>query len=419
MSLILALALSLCHQFISAQADQVSYGEPRKVSRRIANLPSKVSSDISTRDISTEEASGTGFAVFVGAGGGYLSTKPSDGADALEPSRSGMMMQGRAGLTFYNPRLAIDLTAGWIQSRVDGATTDVAGNTRTETESTIMTRAASIDFSPRMRFGRFDLGPVGGVLLGTNANFDESKDGISAPIFLGGKGGVTFEAADLLFRGTLQASTAISIPERSAFMGVAALEIGIPLVRGKTVIREKEINTVRDNYQTETFEVEKVVLKEVPVVKEVVKEVVTFSFDDQVIHFEFDRARLKPESKAFVARLGKYLAGNPASWGTITIDGHTDQRGSEDYNRELSNARVQAVKQVLAAAGVNPERVDTRAFGKSRPIDRGLAEVSHARNRRVEVSFTDVENTKFLRDAINQIRFATIKPATCAGSHCR
>jgi OOP family OmpA-OmpF porin len=146
---------------------------------------------------------------------------------------------------------------------------------------------------------------------------------------------------------------------------------------------------------------------------------VLFSFDDQVVHFEFDRSQMTAASMEFVSKLGRFLASNPELWQSLKVEGHTDSRGTADYNLKLSEARAAQVRETLAQAGVPADRLVSRGMGLSSPIDRGPSDVSQARNRRVELSFVGVSDTKALRDAINRIRFETAIPQTCADGRCR
>ena len=86
--------------------------------------------------------------------------------------------------------------------------------------------------------------------------------------------------------------------------------------------------------------------------------------DSLVLYFGFDDANLSPRSERQLKIVSDtLLAGN----GRITISGHTDDVGSANYNRDLSARRAEAVRAALVAHGVAPERVITKAMGKSQP----------------------------------------------------
>jgi OOP family OmpA-OmpF porin len=101
------------------------------------------------------------------------------------------------------------------------------------------------------------------------------------------------------------------------------------------------------------------------------------------VHFAYDRANIALATAPVLDRVASVLRANPAI--TITIEGHADERGSEDYNRKLSQRRADAVRAYLAAAGVDTSRMKTVAYGKSRPEVRTGDVEGYALNRRVVI----------------------------------
>ncbi len=103
------------------------------------------------------------------------------------------------------------------------------------------------------------------------------------------------------------------------------------------------------------------------------------------IYFEFDSARLVGNS---FEELDKWLVViNTKSKWKIELTGHTDERGSEQYNLDLSLARVEAVAEYLISRGVDATRFKLTGEGKRRPLSQGKDEAAHALNRRVEIRF--------------------------------
>lgn len=83
------------------------------------------------------------------------------------------------------------------------------------------------------------------------------------------------------------------------------------------------------------------------------------------IFYDFDKATLRPESKASLDEMAQILRDNPNV--TIEMASHTDRHGSEEYNNSLSQRRAQSVNDYLIAAGIDPARLTSQGYGKSRP----------------------------------------------------
>jgi peptidoglycan-associated lipoprotein len=105
-------------------------------------------------------------------------------------------------------------------------------------------------------------------------------------------------------------------------------------------------------------------------------------FKANTVHFEYDSSVVKSGEKSKVQGVADYLKANPAD--AVEIEGHCDERGTEEYNRSLGDRRALALREVLATMGVDPMRVDTISYGKDRPVDTGKSEASHRKNRRGE-----------------------------------
>ena len=98
------------------------------------------------------------------------------------------------------------------------------------------------------------------------------------------------------------------------------------------------------------------------------------------IFFEYDRATLTPEARETLVVNGKWLREN--SDVMITIEGHCDERGTNDYNLALGDRRAESVKMFLVDLGIDRSRLTTVSFGEERPLDHGHGEAAWAKNRR-------------------------------------
>lgn len=100
------------------------------------------------------------------------------------------------------------------------------------------------------------------------------------------------------------------------------------------------------------------------------------------IFFEYDKADLKQTSFVELDRLVRLLKDNP-SW-SIEIGGHTDDSGSDSYNKTLSQKRASSVRDYLISKGISSNRLMAKGYGEEQPIDDNTTESGKAQNRRVE-----------------------------------
>ena len=102
------------------------------------------------------------------------------------------------------------------------------------------------------------------------------------------------------------------------------------------------------------------------------------------IYFDFNRDTLKPESDPVLKEIAQAMTNNP-DW-KLTVEGHTDNIGGDNYNLELSRRRAAAVKQALVSQyNIAADRLLTGGFGASHPVAPNDTLEGRARNRRVEL----------------------------------
>ena len=104
------------------------------------------------------------------------------------------------------------------------------------------------------------------------------------------------------------------------------------------------------------------------------------------IHFELDQSDLRAEDRAILDAKVPILQANPSVM--ITIQGHTDERGSDEYNLALGQRRAATVKRYLIDHGIAEARLQTITFGEERPVAQGNTEAAFAQNRRAEFEIT-------------------------------
>jgi peptidoglycan-associated lipoprotein len=103
-------------------------------------------------------------------------------------------------------------------------------------------------------------------------------------------------------------------------------------------------------------------------------------FENEDIQFEFDSIRLTPVAQEILTKKAAWLRANPKA--KITIEGHCDSRGTNEYNLALGEGRAKSAKAFLVDLGIDPSRINTISYGEERPIDRTQSEEAWAKNRR-------------------------------------
>ena len=110
----------------------------------------------------------------------------------------------------------------------------------------------------------------------------------------------------------------------------------------------------------------------------------------RVIYFDFDSSEIKGEGTDIVGAHAKYLASNPSA--RVRLEGHTDDRGSREYNIGLGERRAQSVRRALLLQGATEAQLSTVSYGAERPAVAGHDETAWAKNRRVEVVYLTPTN---------------------------
>ena len=100
------------------------------------------------------------------------------------------------------------------------------------------------------------------------------------------------------------------------------------------------------------------------------------------IYFDFDSYAIRPDSRSELDAKVPALRANPNL--RVLIVGHTDERGSTEYNLALGMRRGEAAREYLVNLGFAPERFEVTSYGEERPVDPGQDEAAWARNRRAE-----------------------------------
>ena len=105
----------------------------------------------------------------------------------------------------------------------------------------------------------------------------------------------------------------------------------------------------------------------------------------RVIYFDFDSFTVKPEYQGLLDQHARFLQGNRGR--SVAVEGHTDERGSREYNLALGQKRAEAVRRALALVGATDAQIEAVSFGEEKPAAMGASEDAYSQNRRVEIRY--------------------------------
>ncbi len=128
-----------------------------------------------------------------------------------------------------------------------------------------------------------------------------------------------------------------------------------------------------------------------------VGEGIKVTMKENMVNFGFDSSNLTSAAMANLDKLAEVLKNNPDT--NINIYGHTDSKGSDEYNLSLSDRRAAAVKSYLASKGIASSRMIPMGVGEKEPIATNDTDAGRAQNRRVEFAIT--ANEEMIKDAQN------------------
>ena len=101
------------------------------------------------------------------------------------------------------------------------------------------------------------------------------------------------------------------------------------------------------------------------------------------VYFDYDSFELKEKYITLVQKIGRIMRNNE-NFG-IKIEGHSDERGTREYNIGLGNKRAETVAKLLQAEGISRDRIETISFGEERPVDIAQTESAWYKNRRCDL----------------------------------
>ncbi|WP_205504232.1 OmpA family protein [Rufibacter psychrotolerans] len=148
------------------------------------------------------------------------------------------------------------------------------------------------------------------------------------------------------------------------------------ITQGKTPPQSQLTQPVTDIRLTATLTLSKIVRNKAIVVEN--------------IFYDYDKANIRPDAAVELDKLVQTLVDNPTI--TIELSSHTDSRGVDIYNQDLSQRRAQSAVDYIISKGIDPKRITARGYGESRPVIRNAkTEAQHQQNRRTEFKVTRID----------------------------
>ena len=112
----------------------------------------------------------------------------------------------------------------------------------------------------------------------------------------------------------------------------------------------------------------------------------------RVVHFDLDSSDIAQSDFAVLNAHASYLASNGAAH--VVLTGHTDERGTREYNMALGERRAKSVQAYLVTNGARNDQIDVVSYGKEKPVNEGHDESAWAENRRVEIGYDKLDPNK-------------------------
>ncbi len=300
--------------------------------------------------------------------------------------------------------VTVELGGGWLYNVSEGET-----STGTVLNDKITTKAGFAHLVGRYRISpEWEIGMANRLLFGADARFQSSTAADNRVHWFAGLQGV-YRAP---FRFPLQLSatalTDVTVSGRQIYQFLFGLHVGFGIF---------DFGTDETFAPVKTKEVQKIkvesVVQPAPAVPEVVTVQVqvpepkrTYVLDLQRIQFDFDSAKLKPQAKEMLKKVGMFLATHQDAWNHLTIEGHTDQIGSNAYNLKLSQARAESVRTELLANGVGEDAVLAKGLSFSEPLVQENTALDRQKNRRVEFEFEGIQDPEALDEFFQKINQA-------------
>lgn len=357
---------------------------------------------------------------------GYSRYGADNATDPLEESRGGFHGGLRALGGFYFEKWIFDVGAGWHYINNSGTNKD-------NKTAKVTTKGIYLEASPRYRLSqKFSIGPVFDYWLSSDNGLNPFilVTPKNTSMWIGPQGIYEWMSDGWKYRIGGRWLLDLDVANRSVNIFQLFFQIGFPLTGSqdrepvaREQLKKEDLETVQPEPIPEATpwpEITPEPIPEVtpwptpeptpeatpwpdstPFVDKGPKEKFVMSLDVNNLPFELNSARLPKFHIDRLREIGRFLGEHPEAWRELQVKGHTDSRGSDAYNNQLSLARAQTVRQHLVEGGAPRNKIKAMGFGKRKPIAHGNTEAAYAKNRRVELEFRGVKDVEIIYHGVS------------------
>lgn len=309
----------------------------------------------------------------IGLGAGSSSISNSD--DGIKKSGTSFELKGIYSIDTNN--FNYDLGLGYHHNQVKG---DLNPGT-----IKITTKSAFAEVDAKYKISKnIYLGPGIKVLTGTDSSFKELEGSSNTNSLVGLKGQYDFlNQNSLNYR--IEASIYSTTQSSQNLIALIGINFGFKNHPTKIIQARIEPPLRLEEKQNEEVADIKVILKSARVL------------------FNTDAYQVDALLSSKLIKLAKYLNQENENWARVKISGHTDNQGSFEYNKDLSQKRSDSIKNILTNNGVDPKKLESISYSYLRPISTNNTEEGRSKNRRTEIEFYGIKNREEFNRKIVEI----------------
>ncbi|MFZ9520218.1 MAG: OmpA family protein [Silvanigrellaceae bacterium] len=358
------------------------------------------------------QISGTGLGIFGSAELGVVFSVPTDvNYKQIETSQLGIAPVLKFGASTFTRRIILDFGLGIQYAKFGGTisalpSVDEDSNIvfiplnekYTNTQVSMLVEAAGrLRIKQKYQVGLLAQVLVSGESAGFSSlpNFERPQEKFAA--LLGPQFVYEGELKDKISRLTGSFTMSLTGNNRTVYLASLGASLGAFLINPVTVVKTKSTTRTQTKVTRETIQLK--------AQRADVTDNISFIFDSQMINFKLNSAEINPKSAGFLSALGEIFARERDIWSKLMIEGHTDSRGSAEYNIKLSTMRARSVLDTLEKAGVARESMEAVGLGSTQMlVNPEVSEIDYARNRRVEIRILGLKDSRALKKYVDEVQ---------------